>query len=75
MNRGTENNMTVFAPAGVRAVDVIAPGQSGFIAPDGTPSQHARDQLDLYVRFGSKPVWFTADEVARNARTTIRLRH
>ena len=34
-NRGTENNMTVFDGRTVRAVDVVAPGQSGFVAPDG----------------------------------------
>ena len=75
MNRGTENNMTVFDANGVRAVDVVAPGQSGFIAPNGEAAPHARDQFDLYVNFRHKPVWFSDAEVARNARTTIRLRH
>ncbi|MCX0175307.1 penicillin acylase, partial [Escherichia coli] len=39
-NRGTENDMIVFSPTTsdrpVLAWDVVAPGQSGFIAPDGT---------------------------------------
>lgn len=74
MNRGTENNLVVFGPKGVRAQDVVAPGQSGFVAPDGTPSPHARDQFDLYVNFGAKPVWFTKAEVARDTRSTTRLR-
>ncbi|MCT7655519.1 hypothetical protein MBH78_14330 [Oceanimonas sp. NS1] len=38
MNRGTENNMTVFAGGKASAWEVAAPGQSGFIAPDGTLS-------------------------------------
>lgn len=74
-NRGTENNMTVFDGRSVRAVDVVAPGQSGFVAPDGTPSPHTRDQFDLYNSFGSKRVWFTADEVRRNATSEETLRY
>ena len=31
-----------------RAVNVIPPGQSGFVAPDGTPSPHFADQWTLY---------------------------
>lgn len=74
-NRGTENNMTVFDGKGVRAVDVVAPGQSGFVAPDGTASVHTRDQFDLYNQFGSKRVWFTDAEVRANARSVETLRY
>lgn len=74
-NRGTENNMTVFDGRTVRAVDVVAPGQSGFVAPDGALSPHARDQLDLYTGFGSKRVWFTDAEVREHARSTETLRY
>lgn len=74
-NRGTENNMTVFDGQGVRAVDVVAPGQSGFVAPDGTPSVHAGDQFDLYNRFGNKRVWFTDAEVRANATSVETLRY
>lgn len=74
-NRGTENNMTVFDGKGVRAVDVVAPGQSGFVAPDGTRSPHARDQFDLYTSFGSKRVWFTDAEVRAHAKSVETLRY
>lgn len=74
-NRGTENNMTVFDSKGVRAVDVVAPGQSGFVAPDGTPSVHTRDQFDMYRDFGSKRVWFTPAEVRANAKSVETLRY
>ncbi|WP_088158754.1 penicillin G acylase [Achromobacter xylosoxidans] len=74
-NRGTENNMTVFDGRGVRAVDVVAPGQSGFVAPDGTPSVHTRDQFDLYTGFGNKRVWFTDAEVRANAKSVETLRY
>lgn len=74
-NRGTENNMTVFDGKGVRAVDVVAPGQSGFVAPDGTASVHTRDQFDLYNQFGNKRVWFTDAEVRANAKSVETLRY
>lgn len=74
-NRGTENNMTVFDGKSVRVVDVVAPGQSGFVAPDGMPSPHSRDQFDLYTSFGSKRVWFTVGEVRRNATLEETLRY
>ena len=66
-NRGTENDMIVFSPKekpdSVLAWDVVAPGQSGFIAPDGTPAKHYNDQLSLYQNFGRKPLWLSAQEV------------
>lgn len=65
-NRGTENDMIVFGAQGeeVQAWDVVAPGQSGFVAPDGTPAKHYRDQLEMYKTFGRKPLWLTHDEVS-----------
>jgi penicillin amidase len=54
---------------------VVAPGQSGFVAPDGTPSPHIRDQFDLYTSFGNKRVWFTDAEVRANAKSVETLRY
>ena len=64
-NRGTENDMIVFGAKGdeVQAWDVVAPGQSGFIAPDGTPAKHYRDQLEMYQTFGRKPLWLNSADV------------
>ncbi|ADO50023.1 penicillin G acylase [[Enterobacter] lignolyticus] len=66
-NRGTENDMIVFSPAGqktpVLAWDVVAPGQSGFVAPNGTVDKHYDDQLKMYETFGRKPLWLTPQEV------------
>lgn len=66
-NRGTENDMIVFSPSSgkspVLAWDVVAPGQSGFIAPDGKTDKHYDDQLKLYETFGKKPLWLTVKEV------------
>ncbi len=66
MNRGTENNMVVFSDGGVRAMHVLPPGQSGFIAPDGTKSPHYNDQAGMYEAHEAVSVWFTADEVDAN---------
>jgi len=78
MNRGTENDLIVFGAAGARgkvqAWDVVAPGQSGFIAPDGTPSPHYADQLELYTMYGRKPLAHDADAVTQATRSTERLR-
>ena len=66
MNRGTENNMTVFTEDGVKAWETVPPGQSGFIAPDGTTTAHYNDQSDEYADLGRKRVWFTDAEVDAN---------
>ncbi|WP_116473204.1 penicillin acylase family protein [Zobellella maritima] len=73
MNRGTENNMTVFNGSEVKAYEVAAPGQSGFIAPDGTPSPHYRDQLDDFIEFRLKPVWLDREEVAAASQSDTML--
>ncbi len=66
MNRGTENNMAVLGADGIELYDVMPPGQSGFVAPDGTPSPHRDDQLDLYACYGCKRQWITRDEAIAN---------
>jgi penicillin amidase len=66
MNRGTENNMAVLGADGIRLYDVMPPGQSGFTAPDGTPSPHRNDQLALYGRYGMKPQWLTREAARAN---------
>lgn len=63
MNRGTENNLTVFTTAGVQGFEVVAPGQSGFIAPDGTRSKHFDDQLALYGDLKNKRTWLSDQDV------------
>ncbi|MCP3023141.1 penicillin acylase family protein [Cupriavidus basilensis] len=76
-NRGTENDLIVFGSAAAagktQAWDVVAPGQSGFVAPDGTRSPHYSDQLALYTGFGRKPLRLEAGEVARHTRSEERV--
>lgn len=78
MNRGTENDLIVFGAPGARgkvtAYDVVAPGQSGFVAPDGTPSPHYADQVEMYTTFGRKPLWHDNADVNRAAKSVERLK-
>lgn len=67
MNRGTENNMIVFTKNGVEAWETVPPGQSGFIAPDGSTPATYNDQLAEYSGLSRKRVWFSEEEV--NAHT------
>ena len=54
MNRGSENHMAVLGRGKDRMCVVAPPGQSGFVAPDGTRSRHATDQLELFNTFGCR---------------------
>ena len=67
MNRGTENDMIRFRDGKVTFCAVTPPGQSGFIAPDGTKSPHYQDQLQLYADFGCRPQAFYREDVEKSA--------
>jgi penicillin amidase len=73
MNRGTENHLVVLKANGVEGEDVCPPGQSGFVAPDGTKASHYSDQMELYRTFGLKPMLFDLHEVLMNAESIKRL--
>jgi penicillin amidase len=49
------------------------PGQSGFIAPNGTKSPHYADQMKLYADFGCKNEWLTPREVDAHLESTTAL--
>jgi penicillin amidase len=46
----------IFRRRGVTDYEVTPPGQSGFVAPDGTRSPHYDDQLDMFIDFELKPI-------------------
>ncbi len=69
MNRGTENHQVTFSHNGVSLCTVAPPGQSGFVAPDGTKSPHYKDQLELYENFECKTEWLTKAEVDAHAES------
>lgn len=74
-NRGTENDLIVFTPKGVKAYEVVPPGQSGFISPDGTKSRHFKDQMKLYETFGKKRMWLYPADVEKNKESEIVLKY
>ena len=62
-NRGTENDLIVFTDQGVIGYEVAPPGQSAFIAPDGTKNPHFDDQFEMYQNFGRKRMWLDRKDV------------
>lgn len=74
-NRGTENNLIVFDRAGgVAGWEVVAPGQSGFVAPDGSTTRHYDDQVALFADFGKRRTWFTPADVRRHRESVEEFR-
>ena len=67
MNRGTQNDKVVLSARGVSLCTAAPPGQSGFVAPDGTKSPHYADQMELFKNYGCKREALTATEVNRRA--------
>jgi penicillin amidase len=75
MNRGTENNQTIFTADGVIGYEVVPPGQSGFIAPDGTKSPYYGNQLELYDTFQYKRTWLHAEDVEAHTESSVSLQY
>ena len=73
MRRGTENHIVVLSPAGVRGVNVVAPGQSGVPPAPGAPSPHFADQIGLLLEFEYKPMRFSAPDVEGHTESVERL--
>ncbi len=61
--RGTMSAMYVFRNGKVSMCEAVPPGQSGFIAPDGTPDPNYNNQFDLYTSFACKSRPVTAAEI------------
>jgi len=63
MNRGTYNQIAEMLAADLpNAVNVIPPGQSGFVgivSMTPVPSPHVGDQVELYATWTYKPMLFT----------------
>ena len=80
LNRGTENH---FVRVGgdqqgsrprFQAENILPPGNSGYIAPDGTKDEHYADQLDQFIAFEYKQLRFSEDGVAHETESTTALR-
>lgn len=75
MNRGTQNDEVTFSDSNVSLCIVAPPGQSGFVAPDGTKSPHYQDQLTLYKDFKCKTEHLTKSEVDAHQSSVRTLRY
>ena len=75
LNRGTLNYRVVLRPGAVQMCSVAAPGQSGFVAPDGSRDPHYGDQLALFRDFGCKPERLTPAEVDADLASMRTLRY
>lgn len=74
MNRGTQNHQVSFNGDGDVTMCVVAPpGQSGFVAPDGTKAAHYDDQLELFRDWKCKDEHLTEQAVEANLESEIRL--
>ncbi len=69
-NRGTANDMAVLGAGSDRLCIVSPPGQSGFVAPDGTTTANYADQLQLYASFGCRDEHLTRRAVDRATVST-----
>jgi len=72
VNRGTENHFVRLSEK-PKAENVLPPGNDGYVAPDGTKSEHYDDQLELFVDFEYKQLLFgdEAVEEATESKTVI----
>ncbi|WP_439026398.1 penicillin acylase family protein [Haloarchaeobius sp. DT45] len=70
MNRGTENHYVRLGDDPT-AENVLPPGNSGYVAPDGTTGEHYDDQLDAFVDFEYKQLLFDDEDVRRNSSTSV----
>ncbi|HJH25158.1 MAG TPA: penicillin acylase family protein [Paenalcaligenes hominis] len=69
-NSGSANFMVVLDKAQFRMCSVIAPGQSGFVHPDGQVDPHYADQLALYANYQCKNDAVGPDQIEQ-ATTSI----
>jgi penicillin amidase len=75
VDRGTENHIVTLAPGQIPGENITAPGNSGFIAPDGTRSPHFSDQVDMFLKFTYKPMLFKEEEVNKGLEATKVLKY
>ncbi|WP_435348625.1 penicillin acylase family protein [Haloarchaeobius sp. HRN-SO-5] len=74
LNRGTENHFvrldTDEASQTFTAENVLPPGNSAYVAPDGTQDEHYADQLEEFLDFEYKTLLFTRSQVSKNQEST-----
>ena len=73
VNRGTENHFVQIGESDIRAENVLPPGNSGYISPEGELDEHYNDQLDAFINFEYKELLFTDDAVESASRSEIKI--
>ncbi|WP_309071944.1 penicillin acylase family protein, partial [Arthrobacter sp.] len=74
MNRGAQNHIVSLFGSEASMCTVAPPGQSGFIAPDGTKSEHYADQLQMYADFECKTENLYPQQLEANLESTTVLK-
>ncbi len=69
MNRGTENHFVRLGEE-IVAENVLPPGNSGHVGPDGSQSTHYDDQLNMFTDFQYKDLLFEPGEVAARSEVS-----
>jgi len=71
MYRGTQDQIIRFSNGrAANSVNINPPGHSGFVHPNGNPSPHFDDQLDLFEDFnGYKPMHIYINDAIQDAKS------
>lgn len=72
-NRGTANHLAVLGAGQDRLCLVAPPGQSGFVAADGTRSPYYADQLTLFAEFGCRDAHLSRRAVQQHTTSVVSL--
>lgn len=73
MNRGTENHFVRATGDGFKAENILPPGNSGYVFPNGAHSKHYADQLKEFIDFEYKTLLFTKSQVTQNQESLKQL--
>ncbi|MNO01198.1 Penicillin G acylase precursor [compost metagenome] len=65
--------MVVLSEGKVSGFELAAPGQSGFIAADGSPGKHYDNQVPLLREQRKRRTWLSEDEIERHTVERLRL--
>ncbi|MDI9347593.1 MAG: penicillin acylase family protein [Methylacidiphilales bacterium] len=71
MNRGTQNNMIVFAKKKVSQCNVTPPGQNGTMLQEGQYQKHGVDQLTLYNTYQCKQQYFYESDIVSHSSSQL----
>lgn len=74
-NTGSATFRVVLNPNQVSMCSILAPGQSGFIHPNGKPDAHFADQLPLFENYKCKQDAVSQKQIDQATQQTITLNY